>query len=134
MRSTGWNTFRYVRVPSALPHFFVGLKVGATLAVVGAIVGEFIAAQSGLGYQLLRAYAFVQTERMFSILFLMALLGMDFFYAVLALESVFTPWHVSRRRDPRRPGPMRRVTNTLSDEQATYGSTPTPVHNSDVSA
>lgn len=97
MRGSRWRTFRYVRVPSALPHFFSGLKVAASLAVIGAIVGEFIAAEVGLGYRLLTAFSFLQTELMFAILVIMSLLGMLFYYTVAGLERVSMPWHVSYR-------------------------------------
>ena len=50
LRATGWQTFQYLEVPSALPVFLGGLRIGATLAVIGAVVGEFVGADRGLGF------------------------------------------------------------------------------------
>ena len=55
MGASQWKTFSKIQFPAALPHIFAGLKVASTLAVVGAVVGEFVAADRGLGYQLIVA-------------------------------------------------------------------------------
>jgi NitT/TauT family transport system permease protein len=102
MRASRWRIFLRIRVPIALPQFFSGLKIASTFAVTGAIVGEFIAADAGLGYRLLIAFTFLQTELMFAILVLMALLGMLFFYAVEFIERLTIPWHVSQRQGARK--------------------------------
>jgi NitT/TauT family transport system permease protein len=98
MKASRWRIFLHTRVPIALPQFFSGLKIASTFAVTGAIVGEFIAADAGLGYRLLIAFTFLQTELMFAILVLMAALGMFFFYAVELVERLTIPWHVSQRQ------------------------------------
>jgi NitT/TauT family transport system permease protein len=50
LRATRWQTLRYLEIPAALPVFLGGLRVGATLSVIGAVVGEFVAADRGLGF------------------------------------------------------------------------------------
>jgi NitT/TauT family transport system permease protein len=102
MKAPNWRILWRIRVPIALPSFFSGLKIAATFAVIGAIVGEFIAADAGLGYRLLIAFTFLQTDLMFAILLLMAVLGMLFFYAVEWIERATIPWHVSQRQDKTR--------------------------------
>jgi len=87
-----------IRAPCALPSLFAGLKVGISLAFIGAIVGEFIAAQNGLGFIVVSAQATFDTTPMFAAILLLALLGLFLFYLIEFLESVLLPWHVSRRR------------------------------------
>ena len=58
MGASAWQTFRYVRLPAALTYIFAGLKVSAVFAATGAIVGEFVGANAGLGYLLLRGTSY----------------------------------------------------------------------------
>lgn len=102
VRSMGANQVRIfwkIRFPSALPNIFAGLKVGVTLAVVGAIVGEFIQADRGLGYTLLQANAMMNTKLSFAIVFLLSAVGIVLFMIVDVIERLTIPWHVSHRRE-----------------------------------
>ena len=67
-RATGWHIFRTVRVPNALPFFLVGLRIAVALAVVGAVVAEFVGADRGLGYLILLANAELRTPLLFACL------------------------------------------------------------------
>jgi NitT/TauT family transport system permease protein len=99
-RSTGASeakTFWKIRFPSALPSIFAGLKVGVTLAVVGALVGEFIQADRGLGYTLLQSNAMLNTKLSFAIVLMLSSLGIALFLVVDTIERLAIPWHVSRR-------------------------------------
>ena len=89
--------FLRLRLPGALPSMFGGLKVGSALAVVGALTGEFIGSDNGLGYLLLSAAGELDTALLFAILFVLSLLAMAFFYAIELLERLMIPWHVSQR-------------------------------------
>uniref|UniRef100_UPI003564E2D6 ABC transporter permease n=1 Tax=Roseovarius sp. TaxID=1486281 RepID=UPI003564E2D6 len=64
-----------VRFPNALPHIFAGMKVAISLALVGAIAGEFVASQEGLGYVILSAQGMFQTDRVFASILLLGLMG-----------------------------------------------------------
>lgn len=97
MGANGWQVFRKLRFPAALPHFFSGLKVAVTLAVVGALVGEFMGGSAGLGYVLLRAQAVVDTELIFVAIGLLSVIGIVLFYAVVLIERIVIPWHVKER-------------------------------------
>ncbi|KGA95974.1 ABC transporter permease [Alkalihalobacillus alcalophilus ATCC 27647 = CGMCC 1.3604] len=88
-----WKIFYYLRLPNALPHLFGGFKVGITLAVVGAIVGEFVASERGLGYLQLTANNRLDTVMVFATLFALALLGMMLFFAVHLVERFVMPWY-----------------------------------------
>jgi NitT/TauT family transport system permease protein len=92
MGSTPLQTFRKFRIPHALPHVFAGLKVGATLAVIGAIVAEWIGGDTGVALVLLRADALLDTPLAVSALIVLALMGMAFFMAIAALEIAVMPW------------------------------------------
>lgn len=96
MGANEWDTFRRVRLPAALPNVFGGLKVGIGLAVVGAIIGEYVASDSGLGYLQLAATARFDTVLNFAALTMISLMGVVLFFVVVALERVMVPWHASQ--------------------------------------
>ncbi len=95
MGANAFQTFRYIRFPNALPSIFGGLKIASTLAVVGAIVGEFVSADKGLGYLVLVANGDLDTRLVFACVFMLTLLGLAFYFAIEGLERVFLHWHVS---------------------------------------
>lgn len=101
LRATRWQTFWMVSFPSALPHVFAGLKVAITLAVVGAIVAEWVGSDTGLGYMLLVANGNFDVVLSFAVLVLLTLLGVLLFAAVELAERLLLPWHVSRRLEVR---------------------------------
>ena len=92
MGASAWQTFRYVRVPAALSYIFSGLKVSAVFATTGAIVGEFVGANSGLGYLLLRGTSFLDMPLIFACLVALSLVGIVFSYLVEAIEALLMPW------------------------------------------
>lgn len=85
--------FIKVRIPNSLPYVFAGLKISATMCVVGSIVGEFIASDKGLGYLLRDAQAFIDTPTMFACLILLSIIGMAFFGVIGYLEKISMPWN-----------------------------------------
>jgi len=97
MGASQWKTFVKIRIPAALPNIFAGLKVASTLAVVGAVVGEFIGADRGLGYQLIVANGLMDVQLSFAVLVSLSLLGIALYLAVDLLERLALPWHVSHR-------------------------------------
>jgi NitT/TauT family transport system permease protein len=88
---------RKIMFPNALPSVFGGLKVAITLAVVGAVVGEFVAAEAGLGYLLIVTTAQVRTDLMFAALTYVAVMGIVLFLAVDLLERLAIPWYAERQ-------------------------------------
>jgi NitT/TauT family transport system permease protein len=96
MRASRLQTFLKLQIPAGLPSIFAGLKVGATLAVVGAVVGEFIGADSGLSYLLLIANSNRDTATEFACLILLSLMGVFFFGLVALAESIAVPWRDSQ--------------------------------------
>jgi NitT/TauT family transport system permease protein len=97
MRASSLQILWKIRFPSALPAMFAGMKVAISLALVGAIAGEFVASQVGLGYVILVSQGMFQTTRVFVAVLLLGILGTILFYAVVLAERILVPWHVSQR-------------------------------------
>lgn len=95
MRTIGasrWQVFRMVRLPSALPLFFAGVKIAAAVSVIGAILGEWVGASEGLGYLITRSSAQFLTARVFASIFVLSAMGLLLFFIVTRIERVSTPW------------------------------------------
>jgi NitT/TauT family transport system permease protein len=99
MGASQWQTFWKLRLPNALPVFFGGLKVAATLAVIGAVVGEFTGANSGLGYLLMVQVGHLETAAAFASVVYLTLLGLLVFFIVSLVERLLVPAHMLRRFD-----------------------------------
>ena len=96
-RSMGFGmmeTFFRIRLPNALPSIFGGLKISITLAVVGAVVGEFVGGNAGLGYQLMVANGSMDTPMLFAVLFGLTFLGIAMYLLVELAERLLVPRHM----------------------------------------
>ena len=93
------QTFRMIRLPHAMPAIFAGLKVSITLAVVGAVVGEFVGSNSGIGFVLQRSIGNFELPTMFAALVVLALIGVLLFWVVDVIERFAIPWHSSQRTE-----------------------------------
>ncbi len=91
------RSFWYVRIPTALPYILGGMKVAITLATVGAIVGEFVGSNTGLGYLLLFANGNVNSPLLFAALTIISVLALVLFCLVAVAERMILHWHVSQR-------------------------------------
>ncbi len=99
-RATRWQTLRRLRIPSALPYFFGGLRISSGLALIGAVVAEFVAGtggtSSGLAYQILQAGFQLNIPRLFAALFLITVTGIVLFSAMAMLSKwALGGWHES---------------------------------------
>ncbi|MCW5690992.1 MAG: ABC transporter permease [Pseudolabrys sp.] len=99
MEANRLQIFRMVRLPHALPAIFSGLKVSITLAVVGAVVGEFVGSNNGLGFVLQRSIGNFELPTMFAALVMLSLIGVILFWIVDLIERLMIPWHASQRHD-----------------------------------
>ena len=95
MGASAWHTFRYLRVPAALPVIFSGIKTSATIAATAAIVAEFVGANQGLGYVLLKGTSTMDIELTFAVLVVLTIIGIVLNYVVEISEWVMTPWQRS---------------------------------------
>jgi NitT/TauT family transport system permease protein len=93
-RASRWRELWRIRLPYAVPFIFSGVKAAITLSVVGAVVGEFVNADKGLGYLIVTSTAFFQVPLAWGALVLLSLMGIILFQAVVIIEQVFFPWAV----------------------------------------
>jgi NitT/TauT family transport system permease protein len=100
MGAGAYRTFMKLRLPAALPNIFAGLKIGMSLAVVGAVVAEFVAADRGLGYYLLYANGQLDTPGVFGALLVLTVIGVLLYYMVEGVERLFVPSALSKEGDP----------------------------------
>lgn len=97
LRLGKFAAFRRIYLPHALPEIFTGLKLGITLAVIGATVGEFVGSHEGLAYLIVAAQGNLDAPLMFAALTTLTLVGILLYYAIEGLERLFLSWHVSHR-------------------------------------
>lgn len=101
MRSMGANRlqiFRYVKVPTAMPSFFSGLRISSAYAVVGAVVSEWLGGFEGLGVYMTRvkkAYAF---DKMFAVIVLISLVSLALMGLIMVIEKIAMPWQNKKNR------------------------------------
>ena len=87
-----WQTFRYVTFPNALPFVFAGLDIAIVFSVLGAIVGEFVGSQRGLGNLILQFHTSLDIAGMFAVLLLLAVLGVGLHLAIQAIQRRVIFW------------------------------------------
>ncbi len=93
--------FRLARIPAALPFLFSGLKVSAAFSVLGAVFGEWVGANSGLGYEILVLNNQSATADMFAVIAVLSVIGIGMFTLVASLERLMLPWYFETRREGR---------------------------------
>ena len=92
--ATEVQTFTLIRFPYALPYIFTGLKIGATNAVIGAIIAEWIASGSGIGYVLNISNSELRTDRAFAAILILVMIGV-LFYLLISLLEKYISWQTS---------------------------------------
>jgi NitT/TauT family transport system permease protein len=92
LQASRWQTFSVLEVPAALPVLFGGLKVAVTLAVIGAVVGEFVGADRGLGFLVNLARGILDTPMLFVALFVLIVIALGLYTAVSLLEHIVLRW------------------------------------------
>jgi NitT/TauT family transport system permease protein len=92
LRATRWQMFWKIQFPSALPFVFSGAKVAVTLAVIGAVIGEFVGSVDGLGNLLLSANAQLDGPLAWAALIWLSVLGILLFAAVVVAQRLIMPW------------------------------------------
>jgi NitT/TauT family transport system permease protein len=88
LHATRWQVFTRIQLPGSLPYLFSGMKVGSVLAVAGAIVGEFIGSEAGLGYLMLQVQVRLDTAAMMMAVLLISLIGIVLYGLIAALEAL----------------------------------------------
>lgn len=89
LNATKLQVFLKIRLPSSMPFVFAGLRIAITLSVIGAVVGEFIGADKGLGYLIMLSNVDLETTRMFATLLVLSCMGITLFLSVCGIERLF---------------------------------------------
>ncbi|GAA3652581.1 ABC transporter permease [Nocardioides ginsengisoli] len=95
LRAGRLRTFLKVRLPNSLPTMFDGFKIALPIAVVGAVIGEFVASQEGIGYQIIVAYSTFSTGIVFAAVILIAVASTVLYGGLVLLERVLLRWRPS---------------------------------------
>src|SRR3972149_7216713 len=98
MRASTKQIWRMVRMPSALPSFFSGLRMAVTYSVVAATIGEWVGGSPGLGLYMLRSKNALATDQVFVAMLITSLLSIGLFMLVYGIERLALPWYYSAQR------------------------------------
>lgn len=104
LHASRWQTLRYLEIPAAMPVFLGGLRIGATLSVIGAVVGEFVGADRGLGFLINVARGQFDTALVFVAVFTLILLALTLYGTVVLAEHRWLRWQRCPARPPQSPG------------------------------
>lgn len=102
LKSMGANKIfiiRNVKLPSALPYLFSGLKISASYSIMGAIIGEWVGAKEGLGYFMILSQKSFYVDRVFSAIVIITILSLLIFKIVCILEKQLMPWQFIKEND-----------------------------------
>ncbi|NLO97461.1 MAG: ABC transporter permease [Peptococcaceae bacterium] len=92
MGASKWQIYRYIKLPNALPGFFSGLKISVSYAIVGAVIAEWLGGNSGLGVYMTRVRKSYAFDKMFAVIYLIAILSLLLIKAVELIERKTMPW------------------------------------------
>lgn len=101
MRSLGasrWQIFTKLQIPTSLPYMFSGIKVGISLSVIGAVIGEWVGANGGLGYLITYSQPLFLTSRVFAAIFVLSVMGVGLFALAGLVERIMLPWYYAEKR------------------------------------
>jgi ABC-type nitrate/sulfonate/bicarbonate transport system permease component len=84
--------FRLAKLPAVLPTFFSGLKIAATYSIMGAVIGEWLGAEAGLGYYMTLSQRSFLTARLFAVIVVITILSLVLFKVIELFEHFLTPW------------------------------------------
>lgn len=102
LRSLGakrWKIFVKAQIPHSLPFLFSGMRIAITLAIIGAIVGEFIGGSQGVGYLIVTSTSELKTELVFACLLVLTAAGFLLFALIGLLERIIVPWSAAEREE-----------------------------------
>ena len=100
LNATRWQIFRRLELPSAMPLILTGMEVGIVLALIGAIVGEYLGGNAGLGFMMIERMNAYETAALFAVMLQMSLLGFMFYFAIGLLRRLLIGWHQSAGHAP----------------------------------
>jgi len=93
-----WQVFTKLQIPTALPFIFSGIKIGISVSVIAAVIGEWVGASEGLGYLITYSQPLFLTARVFAAIFVLSVMGISLFVLAVAAEHLMMPWHFNEKR------------------------------------
>src|SRR5438445_8614740 len=87
-----WTEFRKIRLPNSVPYLFAGFKASIALAVIGAVVAEFVSGQQGLGYLIIIGNNELNAALIFASITVLSVMSLGLFGVIVGLEKVLMPW------------------------------------------
>jgi NitT/TauT family transport system permease protein len=98
LRAPAWREITQVRLPFAVPYIFSALKISITLAIIGAVVAEFVASDKGIGYFIQFSTSLFKLPQAWAGLFVLAALSLVLFQAVVLLQKLLFPWSLPKEK------------------------------------
>lgn len=95
LNASRWMILRRLELPSALPYILTGMEIGIVLAIIGAVVGEFLGGNSGLGYMLVAKMNAYETDALFAVIIHLTMVGFLFYVLIGMVRRYLIPWHES---------------------------------------
>ena len=93
-----WQVFTKLQIPTALPFMFSGIKIGVSVSVIAAVIGEWVGASEGLGYLITYSQPLFLTARVFAAIFVLSIMGVGLFVLAVVAERMMMPWHFNEKR------------------------------------
>jgi NitT/TauT family transport system permease protein len=97
LNASRWQSITQLEFPSALPYILTGMEIGVVLSIIGAVVGEYLGGNEGLGNLAVRDMNSYDTTALFAVIIHLALIGFLFYAAIVGLRRLLIPWHESAR-------------------------------------
>ncbi len=97
LNASRWQSITQLEFPSALPYILTGMEIGVVLSIIGAVVGEYLGGNEGLGNLAVRDMNSYDTTALFAVIIHLSLIGFIFYAAIVGLRRVLIPWHESAR-------------------------------------
>lgn len=95
LNASRWKVFTRLELPSALPYLLTGMEVGVVFAIIGAVVGEYLGGNSGLGYMLIAKMNAFETATLFAIIVHLTIIGFVIYWLMSSARRLLIPWHKS---------------------------------------
>ena len=93
-----WQIFTKLQMPTAMPYMFSGIKVGISVSVIAAVIGEWVGASAGLGYLITYSQPLFLTARVFAAIVVLSAMGISLFVLASVVERMMLPWHYTEKR------------------------------------
>lgn len=98
MDATPWQQYRWVKLPTAMPSLFSGLKISGTYSIMGAVIGEWIGGRMGLGVYMLRVRQSFATDQVFAVITVIVLLSIMVLKGIQIIEKKMMPWQYHTKK------------------------------------